>query len=111
MVVLVVVVVLFVILSGLKKESIWLAYYVSLSRPRSFGNLLSHGLPDRSTIESGPPEQIEGLRRTVLREDCHDEDRLRQGPTATGMACASLRSREMQLALWRCCSACPSAFV
>ena len=54
----VVVVVLFVILSGLKKESIWLAYYVSLSRPRSFGNLLSHGLPDRSIIESGPPEQI-----------------------------------------------------
>ena len=53
-----VVVVLFVILSGLKKESIWLAYYVSLSRPRSFGNLLSHGLPDRSIIESGPPEQI-----------------------------------------------------
>ena len=51
-------VVLFVILSGLKNESIWLAYYVSLSRPRSFGNLLSHGLPDRSIIESGPPEQI-----------------------------------------------------
>ena len=43
---------------GLKKESIWLAYYVSLSRPRSFGQLLSHGLPDRSIIESGPPEQI-----------------------------------------------------
>ena len=42
----------------LKKESIWLAYYVSLSRPRSFGQLLSHGLPDRSIIESGPPEQI-----------------------------------------------------
>ena len=53
-----VVVVLFVILSGLKKESIWLAYYVSLSRPRSFGRLLSHGLPDRSIIESGPPEEI-----------------------------------------------------
>ena len=43
---------------GLKKESMWLAYYVSLSRPRSFGQLLSHGLPDRSIIESGPPEQI-----------------------------------------------------
>ena len=51
-------VVLFVILSGLKNDSIWLAYYVSLSRPRSFGQLLSHGLPDRSIIESGPPEQI-----------------------------------------------------
>ena len=43
---------------GLRKESLWLAYYVSLSRPRSFGQLLSHGLPDRSIIESGPPEQI-----------------------------------------------------
>ena len=43
---------------GLKKESTWLAYYVSLSRPRSFGQLLSHGLPDRSIIESGPPEDI-----------------------------------------------------
>ena len=53
-----VVVVLIVMVSGLKKESIWLAYYVSLSRPRSFGQLLSHGLPDRSIIESGPPEQI-----------------------------------------------------
>ena len=43
---------------GLKTESIWLAYYVSLSRPRSFGQLLSHGLPDRSIIEPGPPEQL-----------------------------------------------------
>ena len=25
---------------------------------RSFGQLLSHGLPDRSIIESGPPEQV-----------------------------------------------------
>ena len=51
-------IILFVILSGLKNESIWLAYYVSLSRPRSFGQPLSHGLPDRGIIESGPPEQI-----------------------------------------------------
>ena len=37
----------------------WLAYYVSLSRPRSFGQLLlSHGLPDRSIIESGPPQEL-----------------------------------------------------
>ena len=36
----------------------WLAYYVSLSRPRSFAQLLSHGLPDRGIIEAGPPEQI-----------------------------------------------------
>ena len=43
---------------GLKKESVWLAYYVSLSRPRSFAQLLSHGLPDRGIIEAGPPEKI-----------------------------------------------------
>ena len=43
---------------GLPRESIWLAYYVSLSRPRSFSRLLSHGLPDRSIIEGGPPESI-----------------------------------------------------
>ena len=43
---------------GLGKDAEWLAYYASLSRPRSFGQLLSHGLPDRSIIESGPPEQI-----------------------------------------------------
>ena len=43
---------------GLSKESKWLAYYVSLSRPRSFAQLLSHGLPDRAIIEGGPPEDI-----------------------------------------------------
>ena len=43
---------------GLRKESKWLAYYVSLSRPRSFRQLLSHGLPEREVIESGPPEEI-----------------------------------------------------
>ena len=43
---------------GLTKESKWLAYYVSLSRPRSFARLLSHGLPDRAIIEGGPPEEI-----------------------------------------------------
>lgn len=42
----------------LSKESVWLAYYVSLSRPRSFKNLLSHGLPDRNIIEGGPPKTI-----------------------------------------------------
>ena len=42
----------------LPKSSIWLATYVSLSRPRSFSNLLSHGLPDRAIIEGGPPQEI-----------------------------------------------------
>ena len=44
--------------AGVSKISIWLAYYVALSRPRSLSNLLSQGLPDRDIIEGGPPEQI-----------------------------------------------------
>lgn len=40
----------------LSAESKWLAHYVSLSRPRSFAQLLSHGLPSREVIEGGPPE-------------------------------------------------------
>ena len=40
------------------QPSIWLAYYGSLSRPTGFGQLWSHGLPDRGIIESGPPEEI-----------------------------------------------------
>ena len=42
----------------LSKPSIWLATYVSLSRPRCFDDLLSHGLPDRDVIEGGPPADI-----------------------------------------------------
>jgi len=42
----------------LTTEAKWLAYYVSLSRPRSFDTLLSHGLPDRDIIEGGPPSEI-----------------------------------------------------
>ena len=43
---------------ALSKVAIWLATYVSLSRPRRFKNMLSHGLPLRETIEAGPPEEI-----------------------------------------------------
>ena len=43
---------------NLSKDSIWLAYYVSLSRPRGFAHLLCHSLPDREIIECGPPETI-----------------------------------------------------
>ena len=43
---------------GISVDSKWLGYYVSLSRPRSFSRLLSHGLPDRDIIEGGPPENI-----------------------------------------------------
>ena len=42
----------------LSVEAKWLAYYVSLSRPRSFDTLLSHGLPSRDIIEGGPPTEI-----------------------------------------------------
>jgi len=40
----------------LSPEARWLAHYVSLSRPPSLKQLLSHGLPDRHVIERGPPE-------------------------------------------------------
>ena len=43
---------------GLSAKSIWLAYYVILSRPTSLQNLLSFGLPKRKIIEGGPPEEI-----------------------------------------------------
>ena len=73
---------------GLKKESLWLAYYVSLSRPRSFAQLLSHGLPDRGIIEAGPPgKDRAGLRRALRGQDCHHKDRLRESPTGAGLAC------------------------
>ena len=42
------------------------AYYVSLSRPRSFKQLLSHGLPEREIIESGPPEDIAKAFKTLF---------------------------------------------
>ena len=43
---------------GLSKQSIWLAYYVILSRPTALRNLLSFGMPDRDIIEGGPPKEI-----------------------------------------------------
>ena len=43
---------------GLSKLSIWLAYYVILSRPTGLAYLLSFGLPNRDIIEGGPPEEI-----------------------------------------------------
>ena len=42
----------------LPKASIWLAYYVSLSRPRTLSRCLCHGSPDRDIIEGGPPEAL-----------------------------------------------------
>jgi len=54
---------------GLSKESVWLAYYVTLSRPRSLATLLCHSMPDRGMIEGGPPETIsKALEELVVRK-------------------------------------------
>ena len=66
---------------ALTTESKWLAYYVSLSRPRSFGQLLSHGLPERDVIESGPPEDISKAFKELF------EDKIDK----TKIACAQAR--------------------
>ena len=67
---------------GLKRESIWLAYYVSLSRPRSLSRLLSHGMPDRNIIESGPPESITDAFEELFIDKI----------AATKLACAQARA-------------------
>ena len=67
---------------GLTKEQRWLAYYVSLSRPRAFANMLSHGLPEREIIESGPPESITKTFDEFFKEKI----------TATKRACVDARA-------------------
>ena len=67
---------------SLKRETIWLAYYVSLSRPRSLSRLLSHGLPDRSIIEGGPPESITDAFEEIFIEKI----------AKTKLACAQARA-------------------
>ena len=56
----------------LSQESLWLAHYVILSRPRQLSSLLSHGLPDRAVLEGGPPASIsdayEGLFAEKIRQ-------------------------------------------
>ena len=68
---------------NLAKESVWLAYYVSLSRPRGFSRLLSHGFPDRDIIEGGPPENITSAF----------EELFSQKIAATNRACARARAK------------------
>ena len=46
--------------TGLSAKSIWLAYYVILSRPTALANLLSFGCPKREIIEGGPPDGFVG---------------------------------------------------
>jgi hypothetical protein len=67
---------------GLARESVWLAVYVSLSRPRGFTRLLSHGLPDRKVIEGGPPQSI---------TDAFDE-LFKQKISSTKLACRRARA-------------------
>ena len=67
---------------SLSKESIWLAYYVSLSRPRGFSRLLSHGLPDRKIIEASPPESISNAFDQLFKKKI----------ASTKIACARARS-------------------
>jgi hypothetical protein len=69
--------------AGLSQVSIWLAYYVSLSRPRGFSKLLSHGLPDRDIIEGGPPESIASAFHDMFAEKI----------TKTKVACAKARAQ------------------
>ncbi len=43
---------------GLLKDSHWLAYYLSLSRPRWFSHLLSPCVLGRDILQAGPPENF-----------------------------------------------------
>ncbi len=54
--------------TGLAKEAIWLAYYVSLSRPRRLSCLLSHGEPDKKIIEGGPPDRMSKAFEEFFKE-------------------------------------------
>ena len=60
------------------EELRWLATYVALSRPPSFKQLISTGIPDslRDIIEGGPPEGIRSRIATMFN-DVEQETRLR----------------------------------
>ena len=60
------------------EELRWLATYVALSRPPSFKQLISIGIPDslRDIIEGGPPEGILS-RFAAMLNDIEQETRLR----------------------------------
>ena len=66
---------------NLSKESLWLAYYVSLSRPRSFSKMQSLGLPDSDVIEGGPPDAIAEAFKELFKDKI----------AATKKACAKAR--------------------
>ena len=60
---------------ALSKESIWLAYYVILSRPTGLAYLLSFGLPNRDIIEGGPPESITNAFKELFEKKIADTKR------------------------------------
>ncbi len=66
----------------LSEDSKWLAHYVSLSRPRSLAQLLSHDLPSREVIEAGPPEAWLAELDELFKEKIHK----------TKAACAKARA-------------------
>ena len=67
----------------LSQESLWLAHYVILSRPRRLSRLLSVGLPDRGVLEGGPPAAISDAFQGLFAE------KIRQ----TNLACEAARRR------------------
>ena len=67
----------------LSQESLWLAHYVILSRPRRLTSLLSHGLPDRAVLEGGPPASISDAFQGLFAE------KIRK----TNLACQAARRR------------------
>ena len=67
----------------LSQESLWLAHYVILSRPRRLSSLLSHGLPDRGVLEGGPPASISDAFQSLFAEKICE----------TNLACQAARRR------------------
>ena len=67
----------------LSKESLWLAHYVIPSRPRRLANILSHGLPDRAVLESGPPASISDAFQRLFAEKIQE----------TNLACQAARRK------------------
>ena len=70
---------------GLSKESLWLAYDVSLSRPRSFDQLLSHVMPCTTSVFTRSVPDL--VRRSRV-------GRGRPNGTATSNNCITMLSEQ-----------------
>ena len=75
---------------NLSKESIWLAYYVSLSRPRSLSRLLCRTMPDRHHRGWPSREHHQGLRQALHNEDPDYQRRVRTRTSRNELASAFL---------------------